>query len=524
MVDSDNPPFKVRAIDQAPNDREPCREHLLDGQQRLTALWKAFRGSHTKHAFYVKFRLDGGQFFEKTDGCIVEAVSKVGRHKDMIGNAAAEFQNGWIPIRILSRNDEGSENRIAWREDALSKDASAPIRRKLEKWIDELRDRICDTRIPYFSLSQDTSREDAIDIFIRTNQSSVKLTSYDVAVAQMEDQTEESLRDKINDLMDDVPAIARLEGKERKHVGNLVLKIQCLLEEKRPTEGSYQKLDFRKLNDNWNRIVEGIEWTVGLLAQIGIRSADRLPTAVPLRVLPPLRKYMPESGTAQAAAMEIVQRYLWAAFLTDRYKGQANDLLKEDYEQLREALDKGAAHNAATVPALAGVAPDVEAVRKAGWPSGNRLGKAILAACSLGGARDVASNQELKGDGNVDLHHIFPRSVLKKHDLPQSPVLNCMLLHSPTNKSWSKDLPGDFLHNTIVASDGIHGDPERAITERLRTHLVPAERLLAVRKETVDAEDKAAVEQAYERFIEERAALVHARIESLLRTGEIETS
>ena len=49
---------------------------------------------------------------------------------------------------------------------------------------------ISDKPFPYLSLPQTTRPDDAIDIFINTNTSFVKLTPYDIAVAQFEAKTQ----------------------------------------------------------------------------------------------------------------------------------------------------------------------------------------------------------------------------------------------------------------------------------------------------------------------------------------------
>ena len=93
--------------------------------------------------------------------------------------------------------------------------------------------------------------DEAIDIFHR-NQSGHQYHyhHYDLAVAQMEVKgTSESLKDRVEELIQDVPAIADdLET----NVGDLVLKIQCLLEGKKPTYGNYAEiLIFEALSENW---------------------------------------------------------------------------------------------------------------------------------------------------------------------------------------------------------------------------------------------------------------------------------
>ena len=77
-VDPNNQPFKTRPLAGSPDNGEPCRQHLLDGQQRLTALWRSFNDNHETHTFYVTFEesVDG---FTETD--IKAVLNKVIRAK-----------------------------------------------------------------------------------------------------------------------------------------------------------------------------------------------------------------------------------------------------------------------------------------------------------------------------------------------------------------------------------------------------------------------------------------------------------
>lgn len=102
-------------------------------------------------------------------------------------------------------------------------------------------------------------------------------------------------------------------------------------------------------------------------------------------------------------------------------------------------------------------------------------------------------------------------------------AMNCMLMHSPTNREWSKKLPGDYLIDTIKAAGApaaalSDADAARRVAERLKTHCAPPEELLSVRGGCAD------VAAAYRRFVQRRARLAENRIASLLRHGGLEMS
>ena len=502
-VDSSHQPFKTRPLADAQNNGERCREHLLDGQQRLVALWRSFNDNHGSHSFYVTFvKSENG--FKETE---VQAVSKKGPDRNKIGNPIEEFRKGWIPVKILNPGESGSKQATEWRNAVDSPEDEASI----SVIVDRLRSKISGTVIPYLSLPLETPPEEAIDIFIETNRSSVRLSPYDLAVAQMEEKTSESLTEKVVDLINDVQTIKDLEN----DVGDLVLKAQCLLEGKKPTYGNYTKIDFQQLSSGWQQIIEGVKWTVEILGDMNIWTSQRLPTAVPLRVLPALHRYIPKSGTRHANSMKLIKKYLWWSFLTDRYERQANDRLKEDFDMLVETLQ--GKKNEFDVPVFKCDKLTEDDIKNAGWPTRGILNGAILVVCSLDGARDIASNRPLKQGQKVDHHHIFPIGALKTSKKEPGYALNCMLLEPHSNTRWSKKWPGDYLIEMVNDSEDHWENPEEEVEKRLRTHLLPPQRLIPV-KEASNAD----LGKYYDDFLNERARMVMDRIEKLLDEGGLE--
>lgn len=79
--------------------------------------------------------------------------------------------------------------------------------------------------VPFLSLPPGTPRETALDVFINMNTSSVKLSSYDIVVAQYEAATGESLHDQVAELGAAVPRLAFYREAE-----NLLLDVAALRE------------------------------------------------------------------------------------------------------------------------------------------------------------------------------------------------------------------------------------------------------------------------------------------------------
>lgn len=165
------------------------------------------------------------------------------------------------------------------------------------------------------------------------------------------------------------------------------------------------------------------------------------------------------------------------------------------------------------MPVFKSERPNEEDIKEAGWPKGRgRLSRAILVACSLDGAMDIASNRSVLQKEKVDHHHIFPKAPLKATEREPDLALNCMLLEPLTNKEWSKKWPGDYLIEMVDASK--FPDPEKEIANRLNTHLLPAQKLISTKDDP-----ESDLGSLYDEFLHERVKLVMKRINKLLARG-----
>ena len=494
-MDSKSPPFDERLIKGIPKSEasEECTRNLLDGQQRITALWKALHDVYDDRAFYVTFDKNNSMYHETG----VISISKAGKDRKTVGNPKQEFIKGWVPFRILSFELDHSDPAIKWRKEADKDDET------LESLISSLRAKLNARSIPYLSLPVSTSADDAINIFIKTNQSAYHLSYYDLAVAQMQKEVEESLQNLVDNVVAKVPQIKLLEGAA---IGDLVLKVTCVIQGMKPTFGNYKKLDYKKLSSMCDELADAFQWTVEILKGIGICERVRLPTTVPPRVLPALYSSIPMKPAAKRANAEsLIRSYLWWAFLSNRYDRQANDRLYEDYEALKRRLSG----NGGSIPASQAEKPDRAALLAAGWPKqATRLGKAILLICSQHGALDLASKKELLRDPASEYHHIFPKKVLRDHQLDDIAfrALNSMLLASPVNQEWLSQMPGDYLLSLDEELKSLSWIPEV-----LETHLLPMEELRSAKKAS-----RSKVKTMYNKFLKARAAMVQEEVNSLL--------
>ena len=517
-----NKKIETKFIDGAPKEtREGCNMLILDGQQRLTSLWKSLNDKHKDKSISIEVKYIESKF--KPEGVI--ASKKVSSGTKNNYNTSNSIPAS-IPVKYLRPGEKARSQMEDWLDQIESGVKDKNRFKMFRSIIYDLRNKIASTTIPYYELPANMERKEVIDIFMVTNTSSVKLTNYDLAVALMSQSTKKNLRKIVDKIEDKVPGIEVLDAP----VGELLLKIQCLRQGKKPNYQSFlYDLDFDKLLKGLGEIEEGLKWAMELLDQIGIVTNQRLPSVVPLRVLPALHKYLPKKGTPKSHSLKLAKMFLWWAFLTDRYDRQANDRLKQDFDELKEVLE-GNNINIDKINLKKKVSifkcdiPNINEIKQAAWPrTQSTFGRGIIAACSLREFRDIATGEPLYKKGNdVDYHHIFSKKQLKAAKLQRNEIflaLNCMLLNSDTNRNkWRDKLPGDFLEKEIQQAKLGDKTAESAIKRRLETHLLPVESLITLTEEKTKGKN---IKKAYNDFLNQRGKMVKERIDKLLRDGEL---
>ena len=537
--------FPPRYIDGSGNDADlNCPELLLDGQQRLTALWKFLKNEDDNYRYYVEF---DERCKAKTIKYIKRDPDGKDKYSDCLGK---EVEQSLFPACLL---DPLKESTIIDRWiDKIHTAAPSISKKKIEE-IDIL---IKDTRkifeqatsssrgsaksaykIPFFELTSVTEREAAIEIYKSLNTNSVRLSHYYLAVAQMEKQTEESLYEIAKELDNKVKSLRDREI-ESDETGELILKIFCLMNKKPPSGGAYKDLPFEELvlSKNKKAIFDGVEWAVGRLNRLIIWHGMQLPSAIPLRVLPALHRYYVkyiskgksgERSRREGKADKLINRYLWHTFLTKRYTGaRANDLLKEDFDALKLCFKSKLPSNCEKqVPIFADVRKITKLTKKdikeAGWPKSKKIiARGILLACCQGGAKDPISGIPLDAHDlkNRELHHIFPKSRLAGSHV----ALNCLFISKGTNSEFTNHLPDTYLRRIYAFENGSGDLNENYIKTNLESHCISkslSQTLIDAKNKTPSSKED--IKDTYCNFLEKRAKEVMKRIDKLLKDGRL---
>jgi len=516
----DDLPFVSRTMMDAPEQGERIVELLLDGQQRLTALWRSLNDKYPDRTYLVWFDDDPHEPGKKIPAVYGQPRwwRNGKRYPIWVDDPQSVWKRGYIPLRLLRPGDISTEI-DEWIEAVVGEDYKAA--RVIDRTIQALRAKVAQFNLPFLSLPPSTPKDIALDVFIKMNTSAVRLTTFDIIVAQLEAAAGESLHDMLNTLSGQVPHAAGYKAPE-----NLVLDVAALMQDRTPNQSGYWGLDLHKMVEDWQVLIGGVKGLVGFLEGESIFDSQRLPTDAVLAVIAALWKELPENPDDLGNAKILLRKYLWRSFFTSRYEQSAATGALNDFRGLRAVLRGDRGEDA--VPILNGSAfplPSLEQLMATGWPK-NRiiLSRGILGLTIKCGARDIADDAPATREHLLqrEYHHLFPDALLRAADIPDDQIfcaMNCALITWRTNRKLACKEPLRYLKERSEANTLGQEDLRR----RLRTHLIPYDPLAVGDYDKLGDEDrKEKVREDYVAFLKARATIVERAVHLVCSGRELD--
>lgn len=509
----DEPKFESRTMVDAPETGGKVTEQLLDGQQRLTALWRSLHDTYPDRTYLIGFEEDPSDSSTKLPYVYGQARwGKNGsRYPMWVDDPKESWGREFIPIRLLRPEDIRDEI-DQWIEKAIPDDKPDRFKayKDISQVISDLRTRVREFNLPYLALPAKTPKEVALDVFIKMNTSSVRLSTYDIVVALVEGETGKSLHEHVAALNLVVPRAA-----EYADLPSLVLDIVALRQDRIPSQAGYRGIDYKLMLAEWDTVVKSIKGMVGFLEDESIFDSQRLPSYTPIPIIAALWEHLPMQPDKLGNARHLLRKFIWRAFLTSRYEQSSTSNALQDYRGLRKVLGESAAEDA--VPILnqdSYPLPTKEMVLHADWPSRKTIiGRGLLALQIKCGAEDLADGAKATVASITSMehpreyHHLFPASTLEDATIPDDQVyraLNCCLITWRTNRTISNKDPIAYLKER--AQNNALGEEE--LQRRLKTHLIPYAHLAVGYEGLADSDRRARVKDDYEAFLAARAALL----------------
>lgn len=530
--------FISRYISTAERMSGTVTQNLLDGQQRLTALWRAMHNNYEKETFFVYLpRFDPGGAAANGEvevRCVPRWANKKNLRMPRWADEPADcLERGLIPIALLRPGD------LATEVDSWLTAATKPLepaetdpdalKRYREYWalkdkikgeITALRERIAHFNLPYLSLPADTSKDVALQVFINMNTNSKPLSLYDIIVAEVESVSEASLHDLQATLSEHCPSAAHYGD-----LSDLILSTSALLQDKLPSARGEIEMDKALMLKNWAKLERGLDRMAGLLASQGVYDEARLPTNAVLPVIAACYDLIPETGDFLGKGEKLLRQYLWSSFFTDRYENAASSRAYADFKALKALLLKQSfsEDELATVPVLNRKEfplAVVDSLLGAGWPKQVGIeARAILAVTTYLGAFDFADNKPASYENNRkrEYHHIFPDALLAEAGIGSYLALNCAFITWKTNRIIGRKDPLEYL------KDRAEWAGEESVRERMKSHLIDFDLLAKANYNgLVGQELTMKLKPDFEAFLRARAKLVQ-NAESELAQGKAVT-
>lgn len=486
-VDPDHKYFKPRNVEGAPplGQADQPKELVLDGQQRLTALYQALYGCADDRYFLdlSRMRAKDGHILDAHEIPFDEALLAIGRDENGSTGAADgrkwQLENWSFPLDeylLANRFDD-------WLDDLIMVHAGTPEAQKALKFeLRAIRDtylqRLAQYTFPVVALEQGTSLHAVCKIFETLNLHGVRLTVFELLTARFWPE-EVRLRDLWDDAQADFPIISEFRIDAYSILQSISLRAFSSAQ-----RSDVLNLKAEHIKSYWADTVRGLAGALELMRrECGVLSHRWLPYSV---VVVPMaavwhvveKKKGPQRGAARAQ----LRQYYWCTVFTSNFDQGANSQAGRDYIDLTKWIEG----DSSQVP---------EAIRDFSFSRQalltSRTNRRALYAGVVGltlanGAKDFHNGQPLTVDDfqreNVDSHHVFPKRWLSLNYSPSHVdregqvvkhsselILNRAFIDKETNQTIRARAPSAYLADIR----NVRGDS--ALNEILDTHFLPNE-------------------------------------------------
>ena len=510
---------------------------VLDGQQRLTAMYYAFLAPEIS----APKRQNRYLYFIRVDKFMEEAYDDAfdydwtRRGEKLLGDRETQFDDHMFPLAVVGQggwelpnwvqdyekywrskeagakdSDDGAASRLAGQHAENARDFGEHLKGITEQY-----------QIAYIELDQDLELDKICDIFTQINSRGIRLDIFDLINAMLKPKGLQLKRlwriaktkldfvetDRMNVYILQVMSILRqaycspkylyylLPGQKRKvRESDGSLRTEVLISDKATFEKS------------WNEAVDAMACAIDLLRdprEFGAISSQYLPY---VSILPAFAAVYTLVGALpdnrQLDARRKLGYWYWASVFTNRYSGAVESTSARDFQDLRNWFECDSAE-----PALIAEFKDRfrnlelrHEIRK-----GTSVYNGIFNLLVLRGARDWTTGA-VPRYGDLDDHHIVPKSWGKEYMLDTSidTILNRTPLIAYTNRRVINDrLPSEYLPE-LIKNNG-----EDVVRSMLETHLISKAAFDILLRTPFTPAD-------YEAFLTERQRTIQEAIEDLL--------
>jgi hypothetical protein len=519
---------------------------VLDGQQRLTAIYYAFLAPGvplpnraSQASYYIKVdEFMAGNYDEAFN---YEWLSQ--RWSKMLANQRLQFEDHIFPLSIVGSGGWDLPNWVQnyqkyWQEKSESALAVGDLTEadranyhaiNAGEFGEHLRGITQQYQISYIELDREIALDKVCDIFTQINSRGVRLDVFDLMNALLVPkglQLKHMWR----------RANPRLEFVDTPKMNVYILQVMSLLRQAycspkylyflipgeakpvRDPDGTRRKEvlvpDKDGFQRRWNEAVNALESAVNLLRhpqEFGVISPNYLPYVSILPVFAALQAHVKTlDSQLQLDAQRKIRHWYWASVFTNRYSGSVESTSARDFLDMKAWIEDDSA-----APALLEEfntrfrSLDLRKETKRGTTVYNGVFNLLV----LQGARDwVTGNVPQYGD--LDDHHIVPDSWGKAN--LEGSLIHTILNRTPLTGNTNRHIIGDRLPNQYLP-EMLAQNGEARVRAILESHFISPEAQAILMRSPFTVED-------FDAFIAERQKTIQQAIENLLIKERLDLS
>lgn len=419
-------------------------QYVLDGQQRITSLFAAYRGAHIQKLGEKKIT-DYGQI-------IVNLNDSADIDDDLIVTVDP------IGERFISLHDVLNFSYTKARELSVTfSDAELDLINKFS------------TAFKTYEFSTVILRKEnidsAIEVFTRINTGGQTLTLFEIMSAKTYDEEQGfDMQAKWGEFIQKLERI-KYEGVSSSVVLSLLSLVLSRTKEcKRKT---ILQLDKQAIIDTWDNVISALEDSIDYF-----RTTYRIPVSQILpydSLLVPFAYFFIRQNEPDAIQRKYLEEFFWRMSLSYRYSSSSESRLARDIKRIDSILKKERPDYSDIYVYL----ESPETLIHTSFSAGNSYCKAILCLLAYGEPKDfrdngrvILDNSWLKIARSKNFHHFFPRKYLENKGIPnENSLVNITFVSDRLNKhSIGARSPSNYI--------GKFKDHNPNIDKTLKTHFI----------------------------------------------------